>query len=152
MRWKADDMEKVIGMEEHVDTLLYPVCVSPVKWDQNWLAAQLWLERISSYAEQQLTGRLFLFQSLSIAREGNYHTTAHPFIEQSIQALRARFPYHLVITNEEELAETLREAGVHVYVISDVPEESVTTKAFLEKALIEGNKIVKTLISLWQKE
>jgi hypothetical protein len=151
MRWKVEDMGQMIGMEEYIDTLLYPVCVSGAKWDESWIKDQFWLERVCSYVEKQLTGRLFLFQSLCVAqaKEG-YEKTACDFIEQNILALTARFPYRLVVTNDVILAETLTKTGVCAYVVSEPPEIKIDTTPFLEKALSESNRIVKSCIALWQ--
>ncbi|MFT9847588.1 hypothetical protein [Aneurinibacillus sp. REN35] len=152
MRWKVEDMEQLIGMEEYVDTLLYPVSVSGENWDEGWIKDQFWLERVCGYAERQLTGRLFLFQPLCVAgkQERNSRLTLQ-FIEQNIHALSSRFPYHLVVTNDKFTAEEMNKEGIHTHLISAPPEEKADTKIFLEKALSESNRILKLCVEHWQK-
>lgn len=154
MRWKVEDMEQIIMMEEYVDTLLYPVCVSSEeKWDESWIKRQFWLERVCGYAERQLTGRLFLFQTLFVARKKEMNEgISTTFIEQNIQALIQRFPHCIVVTNDSTLSIELIKKGVQAYVVSAPPEEKTDTKLFLEKALSESNRVVKSCIALWQNE
>jgi hypothetical protein len=151
MRWKAEDMERLIGMEEYVDTLLYPVCVFDGEWENAWIKEQFWLERVCGYAERQLTGRLFLFQPLTTAyKPEDGHSTTSQFIEQNIRTLRGRFACHLVVTNHSGLAQILQGRNIVTYVLSAPPEEKNDSKSFLEKALRESQSIVKHCISLWQ--
>ncbi|GEN34252.1 MULTISPECIES: DUF2487 family protein [Aneurinibacillus] len=151
MRWKAEDMEQIIAMQEYVDTLLYPVCVSGEEWDESWIKNQFWLERVCGYAERQLTGRLFLFQPLCVAltKEAD-EEISYMFIQQNIQALSRRFTHCIVVTNDNTVSIELTKRGIETYLVSDPPEEKADTKAFLEKALSESNRIVKRCIALWQ--
>lgn len=149
MKWKAEDMEKLLGMEEYVDTLVYPVSVSPMEWDMSWIADQFWLDKVCNQVEQNLTGRVFLFQPLCVAREGDFLETTLPFIRSTIHAMAKRFPYKVIVTNSQELAEACREEGIYCIELSPVPEEGVSSKRFLEKTLIEANRVGQKLIDSW---
>ena len=150
MKWKSEDMEKILGMEEFVDTLVYPISVSPMKWDTQWIAEQFWLEKVCFQLEQSLTGRVFLFQPLCVAREGEFMLSTLPFIQQSLNAMKNRFPYRVVVTNSEELAVSLQGEGVYCFLVNSVPNEDVKSKRFLEKTLIESNRLMGKLIDSWQ--
>ncbi|WP_027417509.1 DUF2487 family protein [Aneurinibacillus terranovensis] len=149
MRWKVEDMKKILDMQDYIDTVIYPVCVSHVPWDKKSIAEPFWVEKVSAAAEQQLTGRVLLFQTLSAVWHDQYIDTTFPYVMQNLEALRGGFPYCLVVTNAEELAAKLREANVEAYVVRAVPEAAVQSKNFLEKSLVEGNRIVQKIISVW---
>ncbi len=151
MKWKVEDMEQLLGMEEYVDTLLYPVSVSPMDWDVKWIADQFWLEKVSSNVEQNLKGRVFLFQPLCVARNELFLDTTIPFIRQNIKAMSNRFPHRAILTNSKELAEAFQEEGVIAFLLSPTPEEAVTSKRFLEKSLIEANRVIPKLIGVWSQ-
>lgn len=150
MKWKAEDMEKILGMEEYVDTLVYPISVSPMKWDTKWIAEQFWLEKVCFQLEQSLTGRVFLFQPLCVAREGEFLNSTLPFIKQSLNAMEHRFPNRVVVTNSDELAASLQGENLSSFLLGPVPEEKVQSKRFLEKTLIESNRLMGKLIDSWQ--
>ncbi|MED0674943.1 DUF2487 family protein [Aneurinibacillus thermoaerophilus] len=150
MRWKAEDMEQMIGMEEYVDTLVYPVCVLGTCWDINWVKQQLWLERVCGYVERQLTGRLFLFQPLSvISKKESSVEIACDFIAQNIYGLIDRFPHCLVVTNDSAMSTALMKKQINTYIVSAPPEEKTDSKTFLEKARHESDRLVKHCIALW---
>lgn len=151
MKWKIEDMEQLLGMEEFVDTLVYPVSVSPMEWDAEWIRDQFWLEKVSTHVEQNLKGRVFLFQPLCVARNEEFLDSTIPFIRQSLKAMSTRFPHRAILTNSRELADALQEEGTLVYHLSHTPEEEVTSKRFLEKSLIEANRIIPRLIGLWSQ-
>ncbi|MBN6188623.1 DUF2487 family protein [Aneurinibacillus sp. BA2021] len=152
MRWKIEDMEQLNGMEEYVDTLLYPVCISGEQWDEQWVKEQFWLERVCDYAERQLTGRLFLFQPLHAVKKSEMdNRITLQFIDQTVRSLSSRFPYHLVVLNDASASEEMKEKGIDAYVISPPPEEKADTKLFVEKALNESNRIVKLFVERWKK-
>lgn len=150
MKWKSEDMEKILGMEEYVDTLVYPISVSPMKWDTQWIAEQFWLEKVCFQLEQSLTGRVFLFQPLCVAREGEFILSTMPFIQQSLNAMSSRFPYCVVVTNSEELSSHLQGEGIPCFLLNSVPDEEIRSKRFLEKTLIESNRLMKKVIGIWQ--
>jgi hypothetical protein len=151
MKWKIEDMEQLLGMEEYVDTLLYPVSVSSMEWDINWISDQYWIEKVSSFVEEKLTGRVFLFQPLCVARNNEFLSTTIPFVRQNIMAMAKRFPHKVILTNSQELADAFQEEGTMVYLLSPTPEEKVNSKRFLEKSLIEANRVVQKVIGLWSQ-
>lgn len=151
MKWKVEEMEQLLGMEEFVDTLVYPVSVSPMEWDVKWIRDQFWLEKVSSYVEEKLKGRVFLFQPLCVARNDEFLETTIPFICQNIKAMSTRFPHRAILTNSTKLGEAFQEEGTMVYLLSPPPEEEVTSKRFLEKSLIEANRVVQQLIGCWSQ-
>jgi hypothetical protein len=144
-------MEQLLGMEEYVDTLVYPVSVSPMEWDVKWIADQFWLEKVSFHVEDHLKGRVFLFQPLCVARNEEFLDTTLPFIRQNIKALSNRFPHQAILTNSQELVDAFQEEGTIVYLLSPTPEEAVTSKRFLEKSLIEANRVIPKLIGTWSQ-
>ncbi|WCK56098.1 hypothetical protein PP175_09395 [Aneurinibacillus sp. Ricciae_BoGa-3] len=151
MRWKAEDLEKLMEMEEYIDTLLYPVCVSPASWDKEWLATQIWLDKVCGAAEKQLTGRIFMYQPLSVPRADDYITTTLPYLIHNLEVMKDRFPFSMLVTNEQELADRVGQLGWNAAVLLPAPVAEFRTKNFVHKAGLEANRIVQQLIEGWKR-
>lgn len=151
MRWRMDQMEQMIGMEEYIDTLLYPVCVLPAQWDESWSVEPFWLEKVCDCVERQLAGRIFLFQSLVIVHKQQEWVDLAVLIEQQVDVLTDRFPYSLIVTNHADLARVLMNKGIKSYAIHSASPLMNNSEYSLEKIIFEGHKITKNLITLWER-